>query len=100
MEQRAGSRDLLDICVFLRPKEETLASRLAQQVTKHHPVTGSMITLTPLSEPYGKDENAKEQAEALAYLAQVDDVRILIGCGAPEEFRFQGEGGLDDILRE
>lgn len=60
-----------------------------------------MIIFRPLSEPYGGGQDGEEQVRALAYLAEVDDVRILVDCGAPEEFRFKAEGGaLDDVLRE
>lgn len=68
----------------------------------------AMITFTPVSEPGGASGGGgsdgvpslpSASADALAYLAQVDDVRILVGCGSPEEFRFRGDGGLDDQLR-
>lgn len=66
-----------------------------------------MITFKPLSEPYyspqesGSSSVVTEKPKALAYLAEVDDVRILVDCGSPEDFRFDDNGGgLDDILRE
>lgn len=71
-----------------------------------------MIIFTPLSEPYrvepkgkGKGKKAQkaevEHVKALAYLVEVDDIRILIDCGAPESFQFNQSGGdLDDKLRE
>ncbi|EPQ30383.1 uncharacterized protein PFL1_01909 [Pseudozyma flocculosa PF-1] len=72
-----------------------------------------MITLLPLSVPYATasdaavrttlkhhdpstktaaaddDDDAElEQPKALAYLLQIDDIRVLIDCGAPEDFLF------------
>lgn len=64
-----------------------------------------MITFKPLSEPFvqqdgGQSSISTESPKALAYLAEVDDVRILIDCGSPESFQFDRQGGLDDVLRE
>lgn len=60
-----------------------------------------MITFSPLSEPFsGPSGSSNEHPKALAYLAEVDDVRILVDCGSPEAFRFDADGQLDDVLRE
>lgn len=65
-----------------------------------------MITFKPLSEPFGlagdggQGSSSGEVPKALAYLAEVDEIRILIDCGSPESFHFDGEGRLDDVLRE
>jgi cleavage and polyadenylation specificity factor subunit 2 len=65
-----------------------------------------MITFKPLSEPFGGQQDggqastSTESPKALAYLAEVDDVRILIDCGSPESFHFGDQGGLDEVLRE
>lgn len=63
-----------------------------------------MITFTPLSEPFfaaSSSSNASdERPKALAYLAEVDEIRILIDCGSPEAFQFDADGQLDDVLRE
>ncbi|SPO23611.1 related to CFT2 - subunit of the mRNA cleavage and polyadenlylation factor [Ustilago trichophora] len=60
-----------------------------------------MITFIPLSVPYAAagseisvrtklEPNAPEEEHprALAYLLQMDDVRVLIDCGSPEDFLF------------
>ena len=63
-----------------------------------------MITFIPLSVPYAPaaaqhsaakvrtklqhDQPEVEQPKALAYLLQMDDVRVLIDCGSPEDFLF------------
>ncbi|KAN0064763.1 hypothetical protein ACQY0O_001820 [Thecaphora frezii] len=65
-----------------------------------------MITLLPLSVPYAASNDASvrttlrrpsdtvhqhdevEQPKALAYLLQIDDIRVLIDCGSPEDFSF------------
>jgi cleavage and polyadenylation specificity factor subunit 2 len=64
-----------------------------------------MITFTPLSEPFGGkqeedvyDNSTGEQPKALAYLVEVDEIRILLDCGSPENFQFDGDGRLDDVL--
>lgn len=60
-----------------------------------------MITFLPLSVPFApaqgsahakvEDAGAEvEQPKALAYLLQMDDVRVLIDCGCPEDFLFSG----------
>lgn len=62
-----------------------------------------MITFFPLSVPYApagsemsvrtkleSDAAEEEQPRALAYLLQMDDVRVLIDCGSPEDFLFSG----------
>ncbi|UZJ57241.1 hypothetical protein CBS101457_006561 [Exobasidium rhododendri] len=65
-----------------------------------------MITFKPLSEPFGgtqgdgQSTSNAEKPKALAYLIEVDEVRILLDCGTPESFRFSGDGDLDDVLRE
>lgn len=65
-----------------------------------------MITFTPLCEPFGcgaddgQGSSRGEQPKALAYLAEVDDIRILVDCGSAESFHFDGPGKLDDVLRE
>ncbi|CEH15349.1 mRNA cleavage and polyadenylation factor II complex, subunit CFT2 (CPSF subunit) [Ceraceosorus bombacis] len=72
-----------------------------------------MITITPLSVPWASSQPfaststssepgfslipngtsnsaaSTERPKALAYLLDIDNVRILIGCGAPENFSFQ-----------
>ncbi|KAJ1597364.1 hypothetical protein NDA14_005783 [Ustilago hordei] len=60
-----------------------------------------MITFVPLSVPYAavgsetsvrtkheSDASEQEHPRALAYLLQMDDVRVLIDCGSPEDFVF------------
>jgi len=66
-----------------------------------------MITFTPLSEPFGDSQQGipststdVEKPKALAYLVEVDEIRILLDCGSPESFQFNSDGGLDDVLRE
>lgn len=71
-----------------------------------------MITITPLSIPWSSSypgpssfasstfdptavpptdstKSSEERPKALAYLLDVDNLRILIGCGAPETLTFQ-----------
>ncbi|CDS00298.1 hypothetical protein, partial [Sporisorium scitamineum] len=79
-----------------------------------------MITFVPLSVPYaattaaaaaaGESEKSvrtklesdaasteeQEHPRALAYLLQMDDVRVLIDCGSPEDFFFHGPAHSDD----
>ncbi|PWN48381.1 hypothetical protein IE53DRAFT_389433 [Violaceomyces palustris] len=62
-----------------------------------------MITFIPLSVPFATNKDTttattdaehgteKEQPKALAYLLQMDDIRVLIDCGAPEDFIFNQE---------
>ena len=75
-----------------------------------------MLEFTPLSGPYvrqgtGGDEKADtrtEQPKALSYLLEIDQVRVLLDCGAPESFDFSGmhappgggelQGVLPDVL--
>ncbi|WFD34756.1 hypothetical protein MCUN1_001600 [Malassezia cuniculi] len=71
-----------------------------------------MLEFTPLSGPYvpqgtSGDEKADvriEQPKALAYLLEIDQVRVLLDCGAPESFDFSGmqappgEGELIGLL--
>jgi cleavage and polyadenylation specificity factor subunit 2 len=65
-----------------------------------------MITFKPLSEPFGgtpgdgQGSSSLEKPKALAYLVEVDEVRVLLDCGSPECFQFGGDGDLDDVLRE
>ncbi|WFD27119.1 hypothetical protein MNAN1_002115 [Malassezia nana] len=51
-----------------------------------------MLQFTPLSGPYANGpEGAASTVEcpkALAYLVEIDQVRILLDCGAPEDFTF------------
>ena len=69
-----------------------------------------MLTFTPLSGPYVRGPEASsdtERAKALAYLIETDNARILLDCGAPEDFTFEDigvagdgplSGSLPDIL--
>ncbi|ETS62224.1 hypothetical protein PaG_03801 [Moesziomyces aphidis] len=73
-----------------------------------------MITFVPLSVPYAaaagsetsvrtkldldagqQEPQEEEHPRALAYLLQMDDVRVLIDCGSPEDFFFSGASKLD-----
>lgn len=49
-----------------------------------------MITLTPLSVPWapGTEGREEERPPAYAYLVELDDARILLGCGGNESFSF------------
>jgi len=53
-----------------------------------------MLEFTPLSGPYvpikgeGAGADQVEQPKALAYLLEIDEIRILLDCGAPEECAF------------
>ena len=53
-----------------------------------------MLEFTPLSGPYvpreSKADSCIEQPKALAYLIEIDQVRVLLDCGAPESFDFRG----------
>ncbi|SNX83866.1 related to CFT2 - subunit of the mRNA cleavage and polyadenlylation factor [Melanopsichium pennsylvanicum] len=68
-----------------------------------------MITFIPLSVPYAAvgshtsvrtklETNSPEQdhPRALAYLLQMDDVRVLVDCGSPEDFLFSGITSFQD----
>lgn len=66
-----------------------------------------MITFTPISEPYqpahGQGAGSEvESTKALAYLAEVDEVKILVDCGSPESFLFdeEKESTFVDVLRK
>ncbi|KAJ1026757.1 hypothetical protein NDA16_002054 [Ustilago loliicola] len=67
-----------------------------------------MITFVPLSVPYASagsetsvrtkhesDAAEQEHPRALAYLLQMDDVRVLVDCGSPEDFLFSGSDSSD-----
>lgn len=72
-----------------------------------------MITLTPLSVPYAPADAASvsadassssstlgaevERPKALAYLLDLDEVRILVGVGAPEVLLFGAEAGKVEV---
>ncbi|WFD22822.1 hypothetical protein MEQU1_001499 [Malassezia equina] len=74
-----------------------------------------MLQFTPLSGPYvdGSEGtvSSTECSKALAYLVEIDQVRILLDCGAPEDFTFPASliktddadrglhGSLPDILQ-
>ena len=74
-----------------------------------------MLQFTPLSGPYvdGPEGtvSSTECSKALAYLVEIDQVRILLDCGAPEDFTFPASliktddadrglhGSLPDILQ-
>ena len=85
--------------------------------------TAGMITFLPLSVPYatavaadggaaagGSDKSVRTKLEddateqehprALAYLLQMDDVRVLIDCGSTEDFLFHGAASSDAIKEE
>lgn len=51
-----------------------------------------MLQFTPLSGPYvdgpGGASTSTECSKALAYLVEIDQARILLDCGAPEDFTF------------
>jgi len=69
-----------------------------------------MLQFTPLSGPYmdGREgASSTECSKALAYLVEIDQVRILLDCGAPEDLTFppslvksDGEDGLHGSLPE
>lgn len=71
-----------------------------------HDTAAPMITFTPISEPYQSGqgpsgEGEVESPKALAYLTEVDEVKILVDCGSPESFDFgaEREATFADILR-
>lgn len=64
-----------------------------------------MITFTPLSSSARSSTSAAGELPPLAYLIQLDDIKILVDCGSPDllkalEGEQQMEGEYERLLKE
>ncbi|WFD40256.1 uncharacterized protein MJAP1_003242 [Malassezia japonica] len=61
-----------------------------------------MLEFTPLAGPYcstdakgkGREVSSTEQPKAVSYLVEIDGCRVLLDCGAPEDFVFADHGAV------
>lgn len=64
-----------------------------------------MITFTPLSSSARSSTSSAGELPPLAYLIQLDDIKILIDCGSPDLLKIlegeqEMEGEYEKLLRE